>query len=51
MRHHTQIYPGYDNIIYRFPRLGRMVRGTTYALERTPLRVFGISHILVVEKV
>ena len=46
----TQIYPGYDNIVARFPRLGRIIRQTTYALERTPLRVFGLSHLVVVEK-
>ena len=51
VRHHSQLYPGYDNIIYRFPRAGRAIRGTTYALERTPLRLFGISHFLVAEKV
>lgn len=48
--HHSQIYPGYDNIIYRYPRLGRLVRGATYTLENTPLRAFGISHFLVAEK-
>jgi len=46
----TQVYPGYDNIIYRFPRLGRLVRGATYTLENTPLRAFGISHFLVAER-
>jgi len=51
VRHHSQLYPGYDNIIYRFPLAGRTIRDTTYALERTPLRVFGISHFLVAEKV
>ncbi|RME86337.1 MAG: class I SAM-dependent methyltransferase [Caldilineae bacterium] len=48
--HHTQIYPGYDNIIYRRPRMGRAIRGTAYLLEHTPLRAFGISHFLVAEK-
>lgn len=48
--HHSQIYPGYDNIIYRLPPLGRLIRGVTYALERTPLRRFGISHLLVAQK-
>ena len=47
---HTQIYPGYDNLFYTRPRLGRLLRGVTYALERTPLRAFGISHLVVVEK-
>ncbi|MCS7221413.1 MAG: class I SAM-dependent methyltransferase [Anaerolineae bacterium] len=47
---HTQIYPGYDNIAYRWPRIGRLLRRITYALERTPLRVFGLSHFLVAER-
>ena len=48
--HHSQIFPGYDNVAHRFPLLGRAVRAVTYALERTPLRGLGISHMLVVEK-
>ena len=47
---HTQVFPGYDNVVRNRPWLGRLLRGITYALERTPLRVFGISHLLVVEK-
>ena len=46
---HTQIYPGYDNIVARAPRLGHLLRCLTYALERTPLRAFGLSHFLVLE--
>ncbi|HEY62987.1 MAG TPA: class I SAM-dependent methyltransferase [Caldilineae bacterium] len=48
--HHTQIYPGYDNIVYARPRLGWLLRRVTYAFERTPLRVFGLSHFLVAER-
>lgn len=48
--HHTQIFPGYDNIVFRAPRLGRSLRAITYALEHTPLRVFGLSHLLVLER-
>lgn len=47
---HTQIYPGYDNIVARRPGLGRALRAATYALEATPLRLFGLSHFLVAEK-
>jgi SAM-dependent methyltransferase len=47
---HTQIYPGYDNIAYRHPGVARVLRGLTYALESTPLRVLGLSHLIVVEK-
>jgi len=46
----TQIYPGYDNVAYEHPRLARALRGMTYALESTPLRAFGLSHLMVVEK-
>ena len=48
--HHTQIYPGYDNIVYLRPELGRILRRVTYGLEQTPLRWFGLSHLLVVER-
>ena len=47
---HTQIYPGYDNIVARRPGLGRVLRFVTYTFERTPLRLFGLSHFLVAEK-
>jgi SAM-dependent methyltransferase len=46
---HTQIYPGYDNIVARIPRVGRFFQQMTYALEKTPLRFFGLSHFLVLE--
>jgi SAM-dependent methyltransferase len=48
--HHTLVFPGYDNIVARAPVLGRVLRAVTYALERTLLRAFGLSHLLVVEK-
>ncbi len=47
---HTQIYPGYDNIAHGHPRLARVFRGVTYTLENTPLRILGLSHLIVVEK-
>ncbi|MBN1261318.1 MAG: class I SAM-dependent methyltransferase [Anaerolineae bacterium] len=46
---HTCIYPGYDNIVARKPRLGRLLRYVTYTLEKTPARAFGLSHFLVLE--
>ncbi len=48
--HQSRIFGGYDNIIRRYPRAGRLLRDTLYALERTPFRFFGLSHWLVVEK-
>ena len=47
---HTQVYPGYDKIVRRRPALGRVLRAATYTLEHTPLRILGLSHLLVVEK-
>lgn len=44
------IFGAYDNIIARAPRLGKMLRGVLRALERTPLRGLGLSHVWVVEK-
>ncbi len=49
--HHTQVFPGYDNVVARAPALGRTLRAITYAIERTPLRTFGLSHLLVLEKI
>lgn len=47
---HTQIFPGYDNIVRRRPAVGRWLRWATYLMERTPLRALGLSHLLVVER-
>ena len=47
---HTEIFPGYDKVVRRRPAFGRMLRGMTYFLERTPLRALGLSHLLIVEK-
>ena len=46
----TVIFGAYDNIIARWPRPGRALRALLHALERTPLRVLGLSHFWVVEK-
>lgn len=46
----SQIYPGYDNIATRRPWLGRLIRKVTYTLENTPLQMFGLSHVMVIEK-
>lgn len=48
---HTQIYPGYDNLTARWPEIGRLLQTITYTLELTPLRKFGLSHLMVVEKI
>jgi len=47
----TVIFGAYDNIIARFPRGGKILRGVLQWLERTPLKALGLSHFWVVEKV
>ncbi|MFN4293065.1 MAG: class I SAM-dependent methyltransferase [Thermoflexales bacterium] len=48
---HTQVYPGFDNIVARAGAAGRALRAVAHRLESSPLRAFGLSHLLVVEKV
>lgn len=48
---HRQIFPGYDKIVRRYPRWGGVFRRVTYFFEQTPLRAFGLSHFMVVEKI
>lgn len=48
---HSRIFGGYDNLIYRFGPLGRVIRTALYAVEKTPLSILGLSHFLVVEKI
>ncbi|HHX64316.1 MAG TPA: class I SAM-dependent methyltransferase [Chloroflexi bacterium] len=47
---HRQVFAGYDNIVARRPAVGRLLRTVTYALERTPLQCFGLSHFIVYQK-
>ncbi|HQV69941.1 MAG TPA: class I SAM-dependent methyltransferase [Thermoflexales bacterium] len=47
---HTQVYPGFDNIVARSGGRGRALRAAMQGLESSPLRVFGLSHLLVVQK-
>lgn len=44
------IFGAYDNIIARLPGLGKTIRGFLQWLEKTPLKVFGLSHFWVIEK-
>ncbi len=45
------VFGAYDNIIYRFPTLGRILRRVLQWMEHTPLKLFGLSHFWVIEKV
>lgn len=44
------IFGAYDNIIARWPKFGRLLRAVLQWMERTPLRIFGLSHFWVLEK-
>jgi SAM-dependent methyltransferase len=46
----TYVYPGFDNIIARRKRFGGMLRSLLYRAERTPLKMFGLSHLVVLQK-
>jgi SAM-dependent methyltransferase len=47
----TIIFGAYDNIIAKFGPLGKILRSGLQLLERTPLKIFGLSHFWVVEKI
>jgi SAM-dependent methyltransferase len=46
----TIIFGAYDNIIARFGAFGKILRGVLQFLEKTPLKILGLSHFWVVEK-
>jgi SAM-dependent methyltransferase len=49
--HYQTAYPGFDNVVERFPRIGPFVRSISYKLEKWPLSGrFGLSHLLIVQK-
>lgn len=45
------LFGAYDNLIARFGVFGRLLRFLLQSLEHTPLRIFGLSHFWVVEKI
>jgi SAM-dependent methyltransferase len=47
----TTIFGAYDNIIAKFGPFGKVLRGILQFLERTPLKIFGLSHFWVVERI
>jgi SAM-dependent methyltransferase len=46
----TRIFGGYDNITRRFGRAGGFLRDALHGAESTPLKFFGLSHLVVVER-
>jgi SAM-dependent methyltransferase len=47
----TIIFGAYDNIIAKFGFAGKFLRALLQFLEKTPLKIFGLSHFWVVEKI
>ena len=50
VRYQYIFFGAYDNIINRFPTLGRLLRSLLQGLEQSPLKIFGLSHFWVIEK-
>ena len=46
----TVIFGAYDNLIARFGFFGKVLRAALQWLEKTPLKVLGLSHFWVLEK-
>lgn len=49
-RLHTYVYPGFDNVAARSRGLAAVLRRMLYTAEHSPLRIFGLSHLLVLER-
>jgi SAM-dependent methyltransferase len=47
----TIIFGAYDNLIAKFGSLGQVLRDILQFLERTPLKILGLSHFWVIEKI
>jgi SAM-dependent methyltransferase len=47
----TVLFGAYDNVIARWPLPGKWLRSLLQFLETTPLRIFGLSHFWIVQKV
>lgn len=47
---HSYVYPGFDHVMARRKFAGRALRALLYPLENTPLRIFGLSHFVVLVK-
>ena len=48
---HERIFGGYDNLVARFGVAARALRTAVQGAERSPLQVFGLSHLLVVRRI
>ena len=49
--YHKHVFPGFDGLVRRFGFVGKIIQGFFFWLEKTPLHFFGISHIIIAEKI
>ena len=47
---HSYVFPGFDHVMARRRLVGRALRWFLYPFEHTPLRIFGLSHFVVLVK-
>jgi SAM-dependent methyltransferase len=47
---HTYVFPGFDHVAARSRLASRALRYFLYPLERSPLRIFGLSHFVVLSR-
>ncbi len=47
---HTYVFPGFDHVMARRKAVGRALRWALYPFENSPLRIFGLSHFVVLIK-
>jgi SAM-dependent methyltransferase len=47
---HGYVFPGFDHVMARRKIVGRAMRAVLYPLENSPLRIFGLSHFVVLVK-
>lgn len=48
---HSYVFPAFDRLSVKWGIFGKVIQKLFYLLEKTPLKVFGISHFIIVEKV
>jgi SAM-dependent methyltransferase len=47
---HTWVWPGFDNLAARSGLVSAALRRVLYPLESSPLRIFGLSHFVILER-
>jgi SAM-dependent methyltransferase len=47
---HSFVFPGFDHVMSRRKIVGRVLRWLLYPLENTGLRIFGLSHFVVLKR-